>query len=188
LFDFAPHAVGFLEQGVELGRSFVQPAYWNSRSLDSLWQGIGAYLRHRPHLRYLFGPVSISAALPPLARDWIVSYHRQYFGDREEHARAKRHLDIADAVTGAAAWTGLDAKAAMMVLKRRLCAINCSLPVLYKHYVELCEPEGVRFLDFGLDPAFADCTDGLIRLDLTHLRNAKRARYLGVPSAIFGQR
>jgi hypothetical protein len=43
----------------------------------------------------------------------------------------------------------------------------------------LCEPDGVRFLGFGIDPAFGNCVDGLIRLDLTRLKPAKRERYFG---------
>jgi len=60
-----------------------------------------------------------------------------------------------------------------------LARLDCSLPVLYRQYVELCAPEGVRFLAFGTDPSFGHCVDGLIRLDLDHLKPAKRARYLG---------
>jgi putative hemolysin len=183
LFNYAPQAHAFLEQGVELGRSFVQPAYWNSRSLDNLWQGIGAYLRHRPDVRYLFGPVSISASLPAVAREWIVSYFRHYFGDLEGHASARRRWDTGSTIASSNPWVDLDARSAMALLKRKLAETNCTLPVLYKHYVELCDPEGVCFLDFGVDPAFGNCVDGLIRLDLLHLRDSKRARYLTTASA-----
>jgi hypothetical protein len=54
------------------------------------------------------------------------------------------------------------------------------LAVLYRQYTDLCEPDGVRFLDFGNDPAFGHCVDGLIRLDLARLRPAKRSPYLDV--------
>ena len=180
LFDYAPPAREFIAEGVELGRSFVQPAYWNSRSLDYLWQGIGAYLRHRPDLRYLFGPVSISAALPPAAREWIVHCHRHYFGDGEGLAASRNPLKISPYVEAAAAhaWADKDAKAGLIQLKRQLAQMECAIPTLYKHYVDLCEPEGVRFLAFGTDPAFGHCVDGLIRLDLRFLRAAKRSRYL----------
>jgi len=180
LFDYAPPAREFIAEGVELGRSFVQPAYWNSRSLDYLWQGIGAYLRHRPDLRYLFGPVSISAALPPAAREWIVHCHRHYFGDGEGLAASRNPLKISPHVEAAAAhaWADKDAKAGLIQLKRQLAQMECAIPTLYKHYVDLCEPEGVRFLAFGTDPAFGHCVDGLIRLDLNFLRAAKRQRYL----------
>ena len=180
LFDYAPPAREFIAEGVELGRSFIQPAYWNSRSLDYLWQGIGAYLRHRPDLRYLFGPVSISAALPPAAREWIVHCHRHYFGDGEGLAVSRNPLRVAAHVEAAAAqaWADKDAKAGLIQPKRQLAQMECAIPTLYKHYVDLCEPEGVRFLAFGTDPAFGHCVDGLIRLDLRFLRAAKRSRYL----------
>lgn len=180
LFDFAPDARAFLGEAVELGRSFVQPAYWGSRSLDYLWQGIGAYLRSRPHLRYLFGPVSLSAALPLVAREWIVHYHRHYYGSGDALARARNPFVISADVEAAAsaAWRGRPIEEGIAVLRARLAALDAPLPVLYRQYADLCEPEGVRFLDFGIDPAFGGCVDGLVRLDLGRLRPAKRARYL----------
>lgn len=44
--------------------------------------------------------------------------------------------------------------------------------------MDLCEPTGVRFLAFGMDPGFGHCVDGLIRIDLARLTPAKQARYL----------
>jgi putative hemolysin len=181
LFEFTPQATDFLQQAVELGRSFVAPAYWGSRSLDYLWQGIGAYLRHHPEVRYLFGPVSLSASLPEAARNWIVAYHRHRFGDPEGLARARNPLRPGGSDPTANAYAGLEPEAAAGLLKASLADLGVALPVLYRQYVDLCEPDGVRFLDFGLDPGFGHCVDGLIRLDLDKLRPAKRARYLGAP-------
>jgi putative hemolysin len=180
LFDYAPQAHAFLPEAVELGRSFVQPAYWGSRSLDYLWQGIGAYLRARPSLRYLFGPVSLSASLPLEAREWIVHYHRHYFGDADRLARARNPFVISAEVAAAAeaAWSGRRMDEAFALLRQRLAALGGQLPTLYRQYADLCEPAGVRFLDFGVDPAFGGCIDGLVRLDLHQLRPAKRARYV----------
>jgi hypothetical protein len=36
----------------------------------------------------------------------------------------------------------------------------------------------VQFLDFGEDPGFSGCVDGLIMLDLSRVKASKRARYL----------
>lgn len=180
LFDYAPAANDFLDGAVELGRSFVQPAYWGSRSLDYLWQGIGAYLRSRP-ARHLFGPVSLSAALPLAAREWIVHYHRHYFGDPERLAVARNPFVVSAQVEAeaSAAWSGRTQAEALAHLRARLDCMGAQLPVLYKQYADVCEPDGVRFLAFGVDPAFGGCVDGLVRLDLTRLRPAKRSRYLG---------
>ncbi len=181
LFDFGDAAHEFLVQGVELGRSFVQPRYWGSRSLDYLWQGIGAYLRHRPEIRWLFGPVSLSAQLSDEARSWIVHCHRHYFGDPGQLARARNPYVVDGAVAAAAAdcWRERDVRGGLLALRERLSALGAQLPTLYRQYPDLCEPDGVRFLDFGVDPAFGHCVDGLIRLDLQRLKPAKRARYLG---------
>lgn len=180
LFDYAPAANEFLDGAVELGRSFVQPAYWGSRSLDYLWQGIGAYLRCRP-VRHLIGPVSLSAALPLAAREWIVHYHRHYFGDPERLAVARNPFVVSAQVEAeaSAAWSGRTQAEALAHLRERLDGMGAQLPVLYKQYADVCEPDGVRFLAFGVDPAFGGCVDGLVRLDLTRLRPAKRSRYLG---------
>ncbi|MGH3925616.1 MAG: lysophospholipid acyltransferase family protein, partial [Pseudonocardiaceae bacterium] len=86
LFRYADDIVPHLAEGMELGRSFVAPEYWGRRSIDSLWQGIGAYLRRHPHVRYLFGAVSLSAALPLAAREQIVAYYARYHGDAEGKA------------------------------------------------------------------------------------------------------
>ncbi|MET0230761.1 MAG: lysophospholipid acyltransferase family protein [Rhodanobacteraceae bacterium] len=180
LFDYATPAPAFLHDAVELGRSFIQPAYWNSRSLDALWQGIGAYLRARPDVRYLFGPVSLTAALASPAREWIAHYHRHYFGDSEALARARNPFVISRevAIAADAEWAGRSPEQGFARLRARLDALDAQLPTLYRQYVDLCEPAGVRFLDFGIDPSFGGCVDGLVRLDIEHLRAAKRARYL----------
>src|SRR5690606_37014068 len=40
LFEYHQQRMApFIAQGLELGRSFVQPKYWGKRSLDYLWQG-----------------------------------------------------------------------------------------------------------------------------------------------------
>jgi putative hemolysin len=180
LFDYAPAAQEFLPEAVELGRSFVQPAYWGSRSLDYLWQGIGAYLRSRPQMRYLIGPVSLSAMLPAEAREWIVHYHRHYFCDNDQLARARNPFVISSAIetSASADWSGHSPGEGLAILRTRLAGLGAQLPVLYRQYADLCEPAGVRFLDFGIDPAFGGCVDGLVRLDLRQLRPIKRARYV----------
>ena len=185
LFEYSQPTPEFLESAVELGRSFVQPAYWGSRSLDYLWQGIGAYLMSRPHVRYLFGPVSLTAALPGPAREWIAHYHRHYFGDPDRLAHARNPFVISREVDMAAQaeWAGLSCVESLPRLREKLTALDAQLPVLYRQYVDLCEPEGVRFLDFGVDPSFGGCVDGLVRLDISYLRASKRSRYMKATAA-----
>lgn len=180
LFSYSPALESRLAQGLELGRSFIAPAYWRSRALDQLWQGIGLYLQRHPELRYLFGPVSMSVKLPREAREWIAAAHQHYFG-APGLARAHQPFVISREVVAGVqrALEGLDAIEGLGKLKHHLDALGVSLPVLYRQYVDLVEPEGVQFLDFGEDPGFSGCVDGLVMLDLARLKPAKRARYLG---------
>lgn len=176
LFRFDGRLLPTIERGMELGRSFVPPAYWGTRSLDYLWYGIGAWLRAHPDIRYLFGPVSISADLPLAAREWIVAYYTRYYG----HPRTLAHSPHPFTAQGTPPDFGeLDAGAAMRMLRDRLDALGVSVPVLYKQYTELCEPGGTQFLSFGVDPAFNHAIDGLILVDIARIKARKRERYLG---------
>jgi putative hemolysin len=71
LFRFSEEFEKYLPQSLELGRSFVQPNYWNSQALDYLWHGIGAYMAARPQYNYLFGPVSVSNSYSAEARELL---------------------------------------------------------------------------------------------------------------------
>ena len=182
LFNYSPALESRLAQGLELGRSFIAPAYWRSRALDQLWQGIGLYLQRHRELRYLFGPISMSVSLPREAREWIAAAHQHYFGAPGLAAARQPFVVSAEVSRGVRlALEGLDAAAGLGKLKHHLDALGVSLPVLYRQYVDLVEPEGVQFLDFGEDPDFSGCVDGLVMLDLASLKPAKRARYLGKP-------
>ncbi|GAB3381609.1 bifunctional ornithine lipid synthase OlsF [Lysobacter fragariae] len=176
LFDYRDDALERIAQGMELGRSFVVPEYWGSRSIDYLWQGIGAYLMAHPDVRYLFGPVSISAALPPEAREQIVAYYAHYYGAQEQAATSR--LPFVYRAAPPQFGEDMDAQTAFRVLKNNLDALGATLPMLYKQYTDLCEPGGARFLAFGVDPAFSDAVDGLIEVDMHRLRPKKRERYL----------
>jgi putative hemolysin len=176
LFRYGCESLSRLAEGMELGRSFVAPKYWGTRSLDYLWLGIGAYLRQHPQVRYLFGPVSISAALPIAAREQLVGYYSRYFSAQGPAVAANRPFRFLATPPN---FGELDADASFRVLKANLDALGTRVPTLYKQYTELCEPGGARFLAFGVDPDFNNAVDGLIEVDLARIRPKKRERYLG---------
>lgn len=182
LFDYPEHMLPRIAQGMELGRSFVVPEAWGSRSVDWLWQGIGAYLRRHSGVRYLFGAVSISAALPMSAREQIVAYYARYFGDPQAEVMPRRPFSYQPA---AADLSAIDGDMAFNVLKANLDAMGATVPMLYKQYTELCEPGGARFLAFGVDPDFGNSIDGLIEVDIGRMLPRKRRRYLAEESSAF---
>jgi putative hemolysin len=165
--------------GLELGRSFVAPQFWGSRSLDYLWQGIGAFLSHNPKYRWLFGAVSISPHYPEEARLLLVYFYRRFYGGLTDIARARNPVDFTREQRRrfAALFVGNDPKENFPRLKAHLAAQGLAVPTLYKQYTELCEPGGVRFLDFSVDPNFGGCIDGLVCVDLAQIKPRKRERY-----------
>lgn len=126
-------------------------------------------------IRYLFGAVSISAALPREAREQLVAYYQRYYSGSAGLAESNRPFQYFAAPPS---FGELDAGAAFDVLKANLAALGTGVPTLYRQYTDLCEPGGARFLAFGVDPDFSDSIDGLIEVDLCAIRPNKRKRYL----------
>lgn len=180
LFELSSQMTPYLEQGLELGRSFVQPKYWGKRSLDYLWYGIGAFLNKYPNYRYLFGPVTMSNTLPQPAKELLVYFYKLYFGADREIAPSRSPFSLNKPVIEQLKrqFKGDDYKSDFTQLKHLLANMGTSIPTLYKQYSELTETGGVQFIDFGVDKDFNDCIDGLVLLDITKLKEKKRARYL----------
>lgn len=176
LFNYEQAMTPYFEQGLELGRSFVQPKYWGKRSLDYLWYGIGAFLQKHPNYRYLFGPVSLSNTYPKAAKDLLVQFYQLYFGNQQGIACSKSPYSLPEDLQNA--FSGDDYKQDFTQLKHLLANMGVSVPTLYKQYTELCDPGGVQFLSFGVDPDFNDCIDGLVLVDLAKLKPKKRQRYM----------
>ncbi len=176
LFEFSPAFTEQLGDAMELGRSFVVPEHWGTRSLDYLWLGIGAYLRQRPDIRRLFGPVSISAQLPVDARAQLVDYYRHHHGVESATVRARRRWQQESSALREL--RDLPPHEAFRLLRDNLAKLGTRVPTLYKQYTDLCEPGGVQFLDFGVDPDFSDSIDGLVWVDLEKMLPRKRQRYI----------
>ena len=170
----------YLMEAVELGRSFIQPRYWGSRALDYLWQGIGAYLYHNPEVRYLTGPVSISASYPKNAQDALVYFYANYFSSKDQSLKARSQYKLSNNTREEfeALFDGLEYKLAFAKLKNYLSTFGVTVPTLYKQYAELCEEGGVSFLDFGVDHQFNDCVDGYILVDRRLMTSRKKSRYI----------
>ncbi len=94
LFNFSEKFVKeILPYTVELGRSFVTLEYQSTRVgsnakkalfvLDNLWDGLGALSVVDPNLHYYFGKVTMYNTYLPEARDLILYFLKQHFGDTE---------------------------------------------------------------------------------------------------------
>jgi putative hemolysin len=188
LFDYQPALLGRLERSLELGRSFVHPHYWGKASLDYLWQGLGAYLRHNPHIRYLIGPVSMSAQYPKNLRDALVYYYQRYYCAPERNdlpaeslaeGKHPHEIDEDELIHLQHKFANLNRDDGFDVLQEKFAAQGYKIPVLFKQYAALYQEGGYELLAFSVDSEFGNCVDGLFMADLTAMKDAKRARYLG---------
>lgn len=179
LFDFKEDFASYFEHGLELGRSFVQPKYWNSRALDYLWQGLGAYVKYHSHIQYLFGPVSMSQNFGAKAQALLIYFYSHYFKAKFDLVKHKEPYRISSELKRycRTVFSGNDYKSDLRRLKEELGYMGYMIPTLYKQYAGLCEKGGVAFHDFGHDKQFNDCIDGFILVDLKLLKESKRKRY-----------
>lgn len=175
----------YLTHSIELGRSFVQKKYWNSNALNYLWQGIGAYIENYEQVKYLFGGVSISNNYPEQTKRMIIYYFSKWFGDELNRASSKRPFIFSGKIKAEmdSIFFGTTLKEDYKILKNMLKPYGFTIPVLYKHYSDLCYDGGVKFLDFSVDPDFENCVDGLILVNIDLIKEEKRERYInGVSS------
>ncbi len=184
LFDYKEGFNNYLENSIELGRSFVQPKYWGSRALDYLWQGIGAYLRNNPQIKYLYGGVSISQSYPKVAKDMILHFYESYFGAKEQivEAQIPYHFDFNDEYMKVFQSELLydNYKEDFKTLKKALGFLELSVPTLYKQYADLCEEDGIKFCAYNIDKDFSDCVDSFIVLSVDRIKEKQRARYISI--------
>lgn len=179
LFDYNDDIIPYLKNSIELGRSFVQPKYWGTRALDYLWYGIGAYLKKNPHIKYMFGPVSMSASFPKAAKDMMVYYYSHYFKTKASLVTAKIPYQYSNSVNEVKEVFHLeDKRADFKLLKSTLSNMNCAVPTLYKQYSDIASEGGVKFCDFNIDPEFADCVDGFILVEVDKIKDSARKRYI----------
>ncbi len=167
LFKIKKGFLPVMKESLELGRSFIVKEYQKKPlPLFLLWKGIMYLLLRNPEYRYLLGPVSISNDFSKLSKTLIVEFIRTYFFDENlsEYVIPRKEFVVkADRI--------IDRKVFIDMSERDISKIEriimdiqpgYKLPVLLKKYLEI----NGRIIGFNIDPAFNDCLDGLLILDL----------------------
>ena len=91
----------YLPHVMELGRSFVSPAYQSSKagakaifSLDNLWDGILTILYQHPAIMYFFGKVTMYQSFDSVSRDLVLHFLWKHFGDKDGLVRPVKGLEV----------------------------------------------------------------------------------------------
>ncbi len=168
LFHIKAGFYPFLQQSVELGRSYIVPSYQKQRlPLFLLWKGILYFLLKNPQYKSLYGPVSISKHYTNISKSLIVAYIKKYYFDdklsqylrprRPFRFQVNREVDLDILLENLQADTqSLDQ------LIRDIEPEHFRLPVLIRQYMKL----NARFISFNVDPNFSNVLDGFLMLDL----------------------
>ena len=91
MFRFSPEFIkDYLPYTLELGRAFVRIDKQSTRdgikalfTLDNLWDGLGALTIVYPHIKYLFGKVTMYPSYNQQCRNMILYFMMKHFPDSE---------------------------------------------------------------------------------------------------------
>ncbi len=170
LFRYKKGFAGHLSQSMELGRSFVVPACQKDPlALMLLIKGIMYTLIKNPQVRYLIGPVSISAWYPYFYRSLMVHYlesrqslpHlRKFVSPKMPFEPDYHRVNVDELMEGR-----MDSLERFDRFMFKLSNGSYRLPPLLKKYIKL----NARILAFNVDPDFNYCVDGLIMVDVLEI-------------------
>jgi putative hemolysin len=180
LFRFKGRLVQYLDNALELGRSFIRTKYQRQPNcLSLLWKGIGAYLVRHPEYRILYGPVSISNSYHRVSKRIMVQFLMQNCANKELSAyvnprhpfRPSADRRIPDI------WEELPAETIdnVSMLVAEIEDDGKRVPILIKHYLKL----NGQFIAFNVDRKFADAIDGLVVVDLLKTAPKLLDRFMG---------
>lgn len=135
----------YMPNMIELGRSFVQPAYQSTArvrkgifALDNLWDGLGAITVHNPQMKYYFGKVTMYTHFNKQARDLILYFLDKQFGDCEKLVVPINPLQLGiDNNILEAEFSGKDYKENYKILSKKVRSYHESIPPLINAYMNL---------------------------------------------------
>jgi putative hemolysin len=162
-----------------MGRSFIREEYQRKpTALALLWRGIGAYLAQNPQYKVLFGPVSISRSYQATSMRLMLEYLQRSRGDADFAALVKAKNPPSTNLNSEESRTIemlVEDDDDISSLISDIEDDNKGMPVLLRYYLRL----GARVLSFNVDPAFGDCVDGLIVVDLRKTEPKLLKRFMG---------
>ncbi len=173
----------YLPHTLELGRSFVQPAYQtraNSKSiyaLDNLWDGLGAIIVLYPKIKYLFGKVTMYTSYKQVARNALIWFLRHYFPDREGLVEGIHPiaLDLDDPYYEEL-FSGETFQENYRILVQKIREFDENIPPLVNAYMNLSP--SMKVFDTVTNPDFGDVEETGILVTVPDIYPEKRQRYM----------
>ena len=184
LFEFSDKFYkDFLPETIELGRSFIQPDYQPSEqfrkglfSLDNLWDGLGAIVIDNPSQKHFYGKVTMYSDFNVVARDYILSFMKYYFPDKENLVKPIHGVNIKTDVTEFLnQLKGLDYKDGHTILNKRVRALSEHIPPLVNSYMNLSAT--MKSFGTAVNPHFGGVEETGILVTINDVYQSKKERH-----------
>lgn len=185
LFDLSKSFMeNYLPYTLELGRSFVQPAYQSSKAgskalfvLDNLWDGLGALIVDHPELKYLFGKVTVYRHFHSAAANLIQYFFKKYFSDPENLVRPKKPVEFIYDTTGMEhIFTGSCYMDDYKILAQQIRTYNEKIPPLINAYMNLSP--SMKTFGTAVNEEFGSVLETGIIVTINDIYEVKKDRHI----------
>ncbi len=187
LFHYSERFVKeYLPDTIELGRSFVQPAYQPTKSLskglyslDNLWDGLGSLIHVYPDAKYYFGKVTMYPQLDRTARDMILYFMKKHFPDHERLVAPRPELNLpilTDEAQLASIFVGENYREDYKILVRSVRERGAAVPPLVNAYMNLSST--LRSFGTALNPGFGEVEETGILVTIGDIYEEKAKRHI----------
>lgn len=174
----------YLPYTIELGRSFVQPEYqptFNLRrglfALDNLWDGIGALMIEHPHIKYLFGKVTMYPHYDSFVRDLILFFLQKYFPDPDRLIEPRKPLQLStEKKILESIFSGANYKEDYKILIQKARKLGENVPPLVNAYMNLSST--MRTFGTAINDHFGNVEETGILLTIKDIYLHKKERHV----------
>ncbi len=185
LFHFSDKFIEeYMPYTIELGRSFIQPAYQGTRgrrkglfALDNVWDGLGALMTKYDEYKYFFGKVTMYATYDYTARNTLLYFLNNYFTDSEKLVTPIEPLDYdGENPSFAEMFNGLDYSEGYKVLHRALKSKGENIPPLINSYMNLSPT--MKVFGTSINPGFGGVEETGILVNINDMYFDKIERHI----------
>ena len=185
MFHFSDRFIkDYLPYTIELGRSWVTLEYQNTRAgskaifaLDNLWDGLGALTVIMPHVRYLFGKMTMYPSYDRQARDMILFFLQKHFADTDNLIIPMKPLEIETDVNKLSSlFCEKDFKADYRILNHEVRLRGYNIPPLVNAYMGLSPT--MRMFGTAINYGFGDVEETGILIAVDEILDEKRVRHI----------
>lgn len=174
----------YLPNTIELGRSFVVINYQNTGrrpnsiyALDNLWDGLGALVMRHPHIKYLFGKVTMYPGYGAECRDMILGFMHRHFPDPDALVTPIEPLPTKAMSTEIQSlYTGADFKEDYSILNQFIRSHGRKIPPLVNAYMALSPT--MRMFGTAVNREFGDVEESGIFLTIDEIFEEKKERHM----------